>query len=94
MRIRYIVWLDYVKDKILWKHEVRTEEVVQVFLNKPYFYRKERGRVEGEDLYNALGRTDNGRYLSVFFIHKKNHDAIIISAREMNTKERRRYAKK
>ncbi len=94
MKIKHIVWLDYIKDKLEWKHGIKTEEVKQAFLNKPRFFRKEKGKVEGEDVYNALGITDAGRYLSIFFISKKNGDALIISTREMNTKERKRYAKK
>jgi len=94
MKILNIVWLDYIKDKIEWKHQVQTEEVKEVFQNSPRFFFKEKGKVEGENLYNVLGRTDNGRYLSVFFIHKLNSDALIISARDMDNKERNRYGKK
>lgn len=54
----------------------------------------EKGRVKGEDLYSALGRTDGGRYLSVFFILKENKQALVITARDMKESERRRYAKK
>ena len=94
MRIKHIVWLDYIRDKLEWKHGIKIEEVKQVFLNKPRFFRKEKDKVEGEDLYNALGTTDAGKYLSIFFIYKQSDDALIISARDMNTKERKRYAKK
>jgi hypothetical protein len=44
--------------------------------------------------YNALGRTESGRYLSVFFIRKLGNKALIITARDMNTRERKRYEKK
>lgn len=94
MRIRRILWYDYVEQKILIKHNLSTEEVEQVFNNKPRTFWKETGLVEGEDLYNALGQTNSGRYLSVFFIHKKGGGAMIISAREMNARERKRYEKK
>ncbi len=50
--------------------------------------------VEGEHLYNALGRTQTGRYLSVFFIRKLDNRALIITARNMNRKERKKYGKK
>lgn len=39
--------------------------------------------VEGEDLYNALGRNKRGRYLSLFFIRKLDNKALIITARDM-----------
>jgi len=32
--------------------------------------RVKRGHVDGEDVYLALGQTDAGRYLSVFFVYK------------------------
>jgi uncharacterized DUF497 family protein len=50
--------------------------------------------VEGEHLYEALGRTDAGRYLAVFFIRKPADKALIISARNMTATERKRYGKK
>ena len=49
--------------------------------------------MKGEDIYLALGQTDAGRYLAVFFIHKRSHDAIVISARDMDGKERNEYEK-
>ena len=44
---------------------------------------------EGEDLYAALGRTESGRYLIVFFIYKLSGEAFILSARDMDDKERK-----
>jgi len=35
-----------------------------------------------------MGQTDAGRYLSVFFVYKQSHDAIVISARDMDAGER------
>ena len=94
MKIRYLVWLNYVEDKIAWKHNVTNKEVNEVLQSKPRVFFKKKGDVEGEDLYNALGRTEAGRYLSIFFIHKGTHDALILSARDMNGMERKRYGKK
>lgn len=54
----------------------------------------EKGKVEGEHLYNALGRTESGRYLSVFFIRKLGNRALIVTARGMNRSEKGRYGKK
>jgi uncharacterized protein len=89
-----LIWLEEIVEKLDRKHRLSVEEVTQVFLHQPRFLFKERGRVEGEHLYNALGRTDGGRYLSVFFIYKKDGNALIITARDMTEKERRFYAKK
>jgi uncharacterized DUF497 family protein len=54
-------------------------------------YRIAKGDVKGEDVYLALGKTSAGRYLSVFFILKKNRSVLPISARDMDIKERRKY---
>jgi len=42
----------------------------------------------------ALGQTDSGRYLTVFFIYKETHEALVISACDMTDKERKNYAKR
>lgn len=39
-------------------------------------------------------RREGGRYLIVFFVHKRSRHALILSAREMTDSERKRYAKK
>jgi uncharacterized DUF497 family protein len=44
-------------------------------------------------MYAALGQTNAGRYLKVFFIYKRNKDALVITAFNMDRKERRQYAK-
>ena len=69
-------------------------EVEEVLSGNCRIFKREIGKVEGEDLYNALGRTEGGRYLSIFFIRKLTNKALIITAREMNKNERRRYEKK
>ncbi len=47
----------------------------------------------GEYVYRALGRSAAGRHLAVFFIHKLTGEALILSARDMDNKERSSYAK-
>jgi len=89
-----IVWLDSIVDKLAWKHNVITSEVEEVLTGHCRIFKKESGNVDGEHLYNALGQTKNGRYLSIYFIRKLNSKALIITARDMNRKERRRYEKK
>lgn len=49
--------------------------------------------VASEDMYTALGQTSAGRYLIIFFIHKLNQNALIVTARDMNKGERKYYAK-
>ena len=59
-------------------------EVEEVFRSHPRVRRIERGDIAGEDLYSALGRTDEGRPLVIFFIHKLSDDVLIVSARDMS----------
>jgi uncharacterized DUF497 family protein len=88
------IWREDVLDKLAWKHQVEAEEVVEVFENRPRIERLERGHRPGEDLYVALGQSSAGRYLTIFFIHKKDGQALIVTARDMTKKERRRYGRK
>jgi uncharacterized DUF497 family protein len=46
------------------------------------------------NMYVALGQTDSGRYLSVFFIHRPGNLALVIGARDMDAAERKRYGRK
>jgi uncharacterized DUF497 family protein len=94
LRIERIIVPASILDKLHWKHHVSEEEVHQVLRSHPKIDFVEKGKIVGENIYLALGRTDSGRYLSVFFIYKVNQDAIVVSARDMAKKERRRYEKK
>jgi uncharacterized DUF497 family protein len=40
-----------------------------------------------------MGQTKGGRCLIVFFVHKKDGRAIILTARDMTKAERRQYEK-
>ncbi len=82
------------EEKLEVKHHVKPREVFEVFFGAPRIFFDERGDIEGEDVYAALGQTWAGRYLVVFFIYKKNQIALVTSAREMTLKEKRRYGKK
>jgi hypothetical protein len=93
MKITGIIWLRDVVDKLLWKHNVTTDEVEEVFDGSPRYRFIEDGDVDGEDLYSALGRTESGRYLTVYFVRKKTEEALIVSARDMTTRERKTYGK-
>ncbi len=83
-----------IRQKLLWKHQVTEQEVRQALRNKPKIRFHQRGKIRNEDLYIALSRTDDGRYLTIFFIYKLSRVALVISARDMDSSERKRYAKK
>lgn len=91
MRIVDIIWLPQVIDKLAWKHQVLPEEVDEVLFSNPKFRKVQKGHIPGEDVYAALGRTEGGRYLAVFFVYKQTREALILSARDMDRKERRQY---
>ena len=94
MYIDDVLWMSGIIDKLLAKHGVTQEEVEQVIWNRPRMRWQERGHVLGEDLYAAYGRTDEGRFLVVFFVLKPANGALIVSARDMDAGERRRHERK
>lgn len=93
-RIDTLVILPDIAEKLATKHQVEPEEVGEVFDAKPRHRFVENGYREGEDVYMAYGRTEAGRYLVVLYILKKSHEALVISARDMEPKERSWYGKK
>ena len=93
LKISKIIWLEDIVEKLHWKHDVEEIEIIEVLENKPKFIRKEIGYKRGEDVYAAFGRTNAGRPLSVFFVYTEDQRAIIVSARDMTLKERKKYVK-
>ena len=79
MRIRGIIWLEQIAQKVTSKHHLARREVEEVFAGKLQYRHLERGRIGGEDVYAAYGRTEAGRYVTA------------ITARDMDQKERRQY---
>lgn len=93
MAIREIIWKEVFVEKLITKHGVSVVEVEEVFDSKPHVRMAGKGRVKGENVYAAYGQTSGGRYLVVFYIRKSNGQVLPISARDMEGKERRYYAK-
>lgn len=93
MRLRGTIWLDSVVEKLDRKHALALDEVEQVLRNAPQYRRIERGRVDGEDVYAAYGRTEAGRYVTVVFVRKQGELALVVTARDMDRKERRQYGR-
>jgi len=94
MFIDDFIWLTEIPEKLATKHGVSQDEVEEVFFNYPKYRFVELGYRSGENVYSATGQTDNGRYLIVFFIHKRVNTALILSARNMDRAERRRHERK
>ena len=94
MRIKEVVIPFEIEQKLIWKHNVRDYEVEEVINEHPLIKFAAKGNVQDEDLYRASGQTEAGRYLVVFFLMKMNGQALVISARDMNDRERKSYEKK
>lgn len=82
-----------IEQKLNWKHQVQAYEVEEVLAQRPHIRFAAKGHVKGEDLYSALGQTEAGRYLVVFFLNKGRGKVLVISARDMDAKERKQYGK-
>lgn len=91
MKIHGIIWLESIVEKLEQKHYVIQEVVLEVFTSSPKYRYIEKGHQAKENVYSALGRTESGRFLIVFFVLKANMKALVISARDMTTNERKRY---
>ena len=70
MLIKRLIWFDSIIEKLIIKHNVYQNEVLEVLSNVPHFRYIEKGHKSGENVYAALGQTNNGRYLIVFFVFK------------------------
>jgi uncharacterized DUF497 family protein len=72
------------------KHKVSALECEQIFFNRPLITMPDVGHSTKESRFYALGQSDSGRYLFIVFTIRKNLIRVI-SAREMNRKERKVY---
>lgn len=70
------------------KHRVSASECEQVFFNRPLVAGLDQAHSRTEARYHALGVTDAGRPLFVVFTVRGNRIRVI-SAREMNRRERK-----
>jgi len=91
LKIKAIIWLDEIIDKLAKKHNVSQNEVREVLVSQPCFRFVEKGHRKDENVYAALGKTLGGRHLIIFFVYKKDARALILSARDMTSTERKRY---
>ena len=94
MKIKELIFLDKIIEKLDRKHGVRPQEVEEIFFQSPRIRFVEKGTRKNENVYAAMGQTYSGRYLIVFFIYKQNKNALVLSARDMDNAERRRYQNK
>jgi uncharacterized DUF497 family protein len=85
-------WDDGNSLKSAEKHSVSQTEAEQVFADIPLLVAEDVKHSQDEARYHALGRTFDGRLLHVTFTMRDNRTRIrVISARNMNRKERGLY---
>ena len=77
-------------DKNLIRHNVESWECEQIFFNEPLIVLDDLEHSVSEERYAAFGKTDAGRFLAVIFT-RRDRLIRIISARDMNQKERKFY---
>jgi uncharacterized protein len=83
-------WDKYNSEKIRQKHTVTSVECEQVFFNLPVIAGDDKKHSVTENRFYVLGQTDSGRLLFLVFTVRKDK-LRVISARDMNKKERRVY---
>ncbi|MEW6096267.1 MAG: BrnT family toxin [bacterium] len=94
VKITRVICDNDIVEKINREHHVNQYEVEEVFVNQPKFRRGPKDLSHKDIRYYALGQTNSGRYLFIVFSYKGKGQAKIITAREMEAKERRLYKRK
>lgn len=90
MRIDAFIWPEERIEHIA-RHGVSPEEVEEVCFGKSWV---RRAKSEGENpVYYVQGRSEAGHYLFCVVIQFPDGNGYPVTAREMTTKEKRRYRK-
>lgn len=77
------------------KHGVTRSEAEQIFFNEPLFITPDEEHSQSERRYRAFGKTSSERLLTVIFTFRKDKTLLrVISARNMNARERKLYEHK
>jgi len=85
-------WDEGNRDKNLLAHNVSYGECEQLFFNEPVIILTDPKHSQVEPRYAAFGRTDEGRLLIIIFT-MRGQLIRVISARDMNRKEKTFYEK-
>lgn len=75
-------------DKNLIRHRVSKNECEELFFNQPILVSEDPKHSTVEKRYYVLGQTDSSRFLFIAFAIRNNRIRVI-SARDMNRKERK-----
>ncbi|NOY64816.1 MAG: BrnT family toxin [Nitrospirae bacterium] len=77
-------------DKNYKKHGVHWTECEEVFFNEPLIVKQDLKHSDKEERFYVLGKTNNNRLLFIVFTIRKEKIRVI-SARDMNKRERKVY---
>ena len=91
-KINGFEWDEGNKDKNWNRHQVACNECEEVFFNIPFLLDDDIKHSQSEARYFALGQNSQMRKLFIVFTIR-NNKIRIISARDMNKKERKTYEK-
>jgi uncharacterized protein len=94
LKVTGFIWIEEVVEKLAQKHQVEPFEVEELVNRRPRVRYVEKGDRQDEDVYVALGQTEAGRYLTLFFVRKRDGRVLPLSARDMTYSERKRYGRK
>ena len=83
-------WDEGNSEKNWIRHQVSKNECEEVFFNIPLIVADDQKHSDEEKRFYALGRTDRARFLFIVFTIRNNL-LRVISARDMNLREERRY---
>lgn len=86
-------WDEGNSEKNWYLHQVSNGEYEEIFFNAPLVTALDTRHSIHEQRYFALGKTDSNRWLFIAFT-VRNKLIRVISARDMNQKEMRSYAKR
>ena len=87
MPVGRLIWDEDNEDHIA-RHGLDREDVEQAFYSSRVI---ERGR---EGTYRVIGQTDGGRYLAIFVAPWKSGAWYVVTARDADLRERRRYRRR
>ena len=97
MKIKKLLWDEENRAHIA-RHEVSPEEVEEICSCEDPRPRIEKGKKSKNrlalNLYYVLGKTAAGRFLFIVLRPNRKGEARVITAREMDSKERRRYGRR
>lgn len=89
-KLREFDWDEGNINKNKEKHKVEYRECEEIFSNKPLVFIEDKQHSQSENRWGALGKTNKGRQLAVYFTIR-NDKIRIISARDQGKKDRLAY---